>query len=159
MRLETDQASFQCAYCSATCLPEPNADGVSVLGEPSKLNCPGCATPLVHAVAGERRMFYCTGCRGMLIPIEFFPAIIQELRSRRHGAPAPVRPLDPNELERKTRCPKCGRRMDTHPYGGGGAVVLDACESCAWNWLDAGELDQIASVRDRQYSDHAWEPV
>ena len=159
LRLETDRASFQCSYCGNPFLPEANPDGVRSLSEPSKLACPACTTALVHAVAGDRRMFYCTGCRGMLIPMEVFPAIIQELRAQRQVSGVFVRPLDPNDLGRLTRCPQCGRKMDTHPYGGGGAVVLDACENCALNWLDAGELAKIASVRDRQYSDHTWEQI
>ncbi len=100
MRFETDQASFNCAYCGSDFLPEANADGVRPLGEPSTLPCPVCAIPLVQAVAGDRRMFYCTGCRGMLIPMEFFPAIIQMLRAQRQTGGAVVRPIDPKDLER-----------------------------------------------------------
>jgi len=37
-------------------------------------------------------------------------------------------------------CPNCQQRMDTHPYFGGGNVVVDTCEGCGLIWLDAGEL-------------------
>jgi Zn-finger nucleic acid-binding protein len=33
--------------------------------------------------------------------------------------------------------------MDTHPYYGGGRVVVDTCHRCTLIWLDAGELTVI----------------
>ena len=33
--------------------------------------------------------------------------------------------------------------MDTHYYGGPGNVIIDACDRCDLNWLDAGELMRI----------------
>ncbi|MCE9533959.1 MAG: hypothetical protein K8T89_22980 [Planctomycetes bacterium] len=40
--------------------------------------------------------------------------------------------------------------MDTHPYGGGGSVVVDTCVCCELIWLDAGEIDVLARYRPRQ---------
>jgi hypothetical protein len=33
--------------------------------------------------------------------------------------------------------------MDTHPYFGGGNVVVNTCERCSVIWLDAGKLALI----------------
>jgi Zn-finger nucleic acid-binding protein len=38
--------------------------------------------------------------------------------------------------------------MEHHPYGGGGNVFLDTCESCSVNWLDRGELQRIVAAPD-----------
>ena len=35
-----------------------------------------------------------------------------------------------------------------HIYAGPGNVVLDSCERCQVNWLDAGELRRIAVAPD-----------
>jgi Zn-finger nucleic acid-binding protein len=34
--------------------------------------------------------------------------------------------------------------MDTHFYGGPGNIIIDDCDRCSLNWLDAGELMRIA---------------
>jgi Zn-finger nucleic acid-binding protein len=38
--------------------------------------------------------------------------------------------------------------MISHLYGGPGNVVIDSCERCLVNWLDAGELQRIAAAPD-----------
>ncbi|MBZ5611951.1 MAG: zf-TFIIB domain-containing protein [Acidobacteriia bacterium] len=159
MRLETDREFFLCEYRGSVYFPEANSDGVRVLGEPAALACPACAIALVHASVGDGRILYCTRCRGMLIPMDRFMAIIQDLRSHRQTAVVPARPPDWTDLERHIRCPQCGQNMDAHPYGGGGGVIIDACDSCSLDWLDYGELERIADAPDRQYSEHAWDPV
>lgn len=159
MRLETDKDFFQCDYCGSVYFPEPNSDGVRVFDEPASLDCPACAIPLVHAAVGDRRIIYCTRCRGMLIPMDSFLATIQDLRSHRQSPGGPPKPIDWIDLKRSLRCPKCGQSMDTHPYAGGGAVIIDSCEHCSLNWLDYGELDKIGRATDRQYFENEWEPV
>ena len=47
--------------------------------------------------------------------------------------------------------------MDTHPYGGGGSVIIDDCENCALDWLDYAELDRIVRAPDREYAGEAWD--
>ena len=152
MRLDPDREFFQCDYCSSFYFPEPNADGVRVLGEPTSLDCPVCAIKLVHAAIADRRVMYCTRCRGMLIPMDLFLAIIQDLRSRREAAAEVARQPDWNGLNRRIHCPKCGQTMDTHSYGGGGSVIMDDCENCSLNWLDYGELDKIVRAPDHDYA-------
>jgi Zn-finger nucleic acid-binding protein len=159
MRLEAEKDFFQCDYCGSVYFPEANQDGVRVLGDPASLDCPACATPLVHAAVGDRRILYCTRCRGMLIAMDRFMAIVEDLRSHRQSPGGPPQPLNLQDLERHIRCPKCGREMDAHPYGGGGAVVIDACENCSLDWLDYGELDKIGRANDREYFENAWDPV
>jgi Zn-finger nucleic acid-binding protein len=42
--------------------------------------------------------------------------------------------------------------METHPYGGGGNVIIEDCERCELNWLDHGELERIVQAPDREYA-------
>ncbi len=159
MRLETDREFFLCEYCGGIYFPEANSDGVRVLEEPAALACPACAVPLVHAAVGDRRILYCQRCRGMLIAMDRFLAIVEDLRSHRESAGGPPRPPDWRDMQRHLRCPQCAQPMDTHPYGGGGGVIIDSCDGCSLDWLDYGELERIARAPDRQYSEHAWDPV
>ncbi len=151
MRLKADQECFICGYCGSVEVPEANAEGIRVFDQPSALSCPVCAIALVEASAAGLRMLYCNHCHGMLIPMDIFPGVIQDLKSRRENAAYGARAFDPRDLERRLPCPQCGRRMDTHLYGGGGNVIIDGCENCGLNWLDHGELDRIVRAPDREY--------
>jgi Zn-finger nucleic acid-binding protein len=44
--------------------------------------------------------------------------------------------------------------METHFYTGGGNVVIDDCERCELNWLDAGELVTIARAPDHSVDEY-----
>jgi Zn-finger nucleic acid-binding protein len=44
--------------------------------------------------------------------------------------------------------------MHTHPYAGGGNIVIDNCPVCAVNWLDHGELRRVVAAPDPQYTAH-----
>jgi Zn-finger nucleic acid-binding protein len=151
MRLEPDQESLVCDYCHTVHFPETNAEGVRVLTEPSPLHCPVCAVPLVHAAIARQRMLYCDQCRGMLIGMGTFIAIVHNLRVR-HEISGEAHQPDWTEMERKIQCPQCGQEMDTHPYGGGGNVIIEDCERCELNWLDDGELQRIVQAPDREYA-------
>jgi hypothetical protein len=79
----------------------------------------------------------------MLVPMDYFVALTQDLRAHAaHGGIAP-NPPNPNDLLRRTDCPQCHRRMDTHYCAGPGNIVIDDCSFCHLNWLDYGELQRI----------------
>jgi len=151
MRLKADQVCFSCDYCGSIDVPDINADGVRVFDEPAELACPVCSTALMQAAAAGQRMLYCNVCHGMLISMGVFPVVIEDLKSQRASTAYNARPVDLRDLDRRLPCPKCGRQMDTHLYGGGGNVVIDDCENCGLNWLDYGELDRIVRAPDREY--------
>ena len=119
-----------------------------VLGEPAALSCPLCAVPLTHAALSGCRLMYCTRCRGELIKMGAFVEVIQSPRVRREGVAATQAP-NPKELQRRIICPQCHHPMDTHYYGGPGNVIIDACDRCDLNWLDAGELMRILLAAGR----------
>jgi Zn-finger nucleic acid-binding protein len=152
MRLEPNRDCQVCDFCGNIHVPEANADGIRVFDEPAGLACPICAIPLVFATADGLPIRHCTRCRGLLIPMDTFLAIVQDVRSRRE-ATADLRPIDWQALSRHLHCPQCDRQMDTHPYAGGGNVVIDSCENCSLNWLDYSELDRIVRAPDRVFSE------
>jgi len=150
MRLEEGKERLVCEFCQTMHFPDPNADGVRALGIEAPERCPACAVPLVHAAIAAERILYCEKCRGMLIPMDSFLEIIQDLRSRREAPAYTARQPDWTDLDRRRNCPHCGAGMDTHPYCGPGNVIIDDCERCHVNWLDYGELDRIVRAPDRQ---------
>jgi Zn-finger nucleic acid-binding protein len=148
MRLKDGAEAFVCDFCHAVYLPDANSDGVRVFGEPAAAECPLCRVMLVHASVGGRRMLYCQHCHGMLIAMDFFPALLADLRAAR-DAPAAVRGQpEERDMDRRIECPQCGAIMDTHRYGGPGNVIVDTCERCQVIWLDYGELGRIVRAPD-----------
>jgi Zn-finger nucleic acid-binding protein len=152
MRLKPDMASFQCDYCQSVYFPDADDDGVRVLGEPSDESCPVCRIPLMNATVANLRICYCTQCHGMSIPMQVFEDLVERLRAQADGAL--VQPAaGSDDLNRKTGCPRCNKRMDTHLFGGAGNVVIDTCEECCLNWLDRGKLMHIAHAPDERPSE------
>jgi DNA-directed RNA polymerase subunit RPC12/RpoP len=159
----TGKSYLACEYCASFYFPEKSQDGVRILGEAAELDCPVCrqplltavieAFPLEHAHTPDDRyaVLACGGCRGLLLRQADLPPILRELRARVDGPAVPARPYAPQELGRRLACPRCGKRMDTHPYGGPGNVVIDNCMDCGLVWLDSEELGKIAHApgRDR----------
>lgn len=147
MRLDSDDDHFRCEFCNSVFFPAKDDDGVSVLTEATGEQCPVCAVALMHAALAKVRIRYCTRCRGMLIPMSVFLALVEELRGGSQGtliAPTP----DQHDLARKINCPHCRQRMETHFYNGPGNVIIDDCETCQLNWLDHGELMRIVRAPD-----------
>jgi Zn-finger nucleic acid-binding protein len=134
---------FHCPACTAFHFPEETGDGATVVGEPVGAACPVCQLPLQSALIEEETVCYCDRCRGFLTPIDSFGRIVGARRARRSPNEQRVAPFDPAELQRVLKCPDCGKRMDAHPYSGGGNAVVDTCERCNLIWLDAGELAVI----------------
>jgi Zn-finger nucleic acid-binding protein len=152
MRLEEDKDYLVCDYCGNIHVGEATGEGVRVLGEPASAQCPVCSIPLLHAAIDGQRILYCQRCRGMLISMDIFVALVADLRSRRDVSSRMMRPVDQKQLDQTIRCPHCGQDMETHVYGGGGNVVMNDCERCEVNWLDHGELERIVRAPDRQYA-------
>ena len=153
MTLKESQDFLVCDYCGTMHFPDPNADGIRVLEQESPLACPICVQPLIHAAAGGERILYCGRCHGILVSMDVFLAVIQDLRSRHEANGTVFQPPDWRDLDRRIKCPQCGQTMDTHAYGGPGNVIIDDCETCSLNWLDYGELQRIVRAPDHNYED------
>jgi len=148
MSLKNEADYLLCDYCGTPHFPDPNADGVRVLGIEAGIACPVCSVALVHASVERERIFYCQRCRGMLISMNLFPEIVASLRSRRETTLDAAHETNWKDLERRIQCPQCRADMDTHPYCGPGNIVIDTCEPCVVNWLDYGELDRVVRAPD-----------
>lgn len=140
LELVANRPVLHCKYCESTHVPDESIDGLIALDEDHKDDCPCCGVRLKVGGVEGKAVAYCPECRGLLTSATNFAAILGRRRAKTRGMdPNPVG-FDPSELNRKTACPKCRRRMDTHPYGGGGNAVIDSCLVCRLVWLDAGEL-------------------
>ncbi len=107
------------------------------------MNCPLCQGSLQSAHIEGESVAYCGRCEAFLADMETLPAIVTKRRSRPSAEEKSTAPFDAADLTRVLRCPQCKQPMDTHPYFGGGNVVVSTCERCNFIWLDAGTLEII----------------
>jgi Zn-finger nucleic acid-binding protein len=113
------------------------------VGVESSQLCPLCVAPLSHVQLDGYAFLFCPRCQGMLIATQLFMFVVEAARAReeRSGVTLPRRQ---SPGDRTLTCPMCSRQMLSHIYGGPGNLVIDTCERCCVNWLDAGELRRIA---------------
>lgn len=157
LRLEEAKDYLICDYCGNMHFPELDDDGVRVLGEEAEQSCPVCEIPLLHASVEGMRVLSCRKCHGILMDMSVFTAAVQALRADSGRTSSLARSISPKDLERKVRCPRCHERMDTHLYGGPGAIVIDSCSDCHLDWLDYGELRRVVRAPDRYQGGEALE--
>ena len=153
MKLVDGRDYFVCEYCTAFYFPNADpasVDGVQVLGERSELACPVCEQTLVAGTIDKRRVLHCERCRGVLATNAEFVEIVKSRRSKYSGPDLRPTPLDQKQLKRSLRCPACRSAMDTHPYYGPGAIVVDTCPRCFLIWLDHGEIAVIEQSPGRR---------
>jgi len=140
--LEAAGDTRHCALCGWWNFHDRDKD-IAVIGEPVGASCPVCDGPLLSAQIEEETVAQCATCGGFMAELESFQIIVARRRAQPTGGEITTKPFHAAELERAVSCPCCGQRMDTHPYGGGGNVVVNTCERCTLIWLDAGKLALI----------------
>lgn len=155
LRLVEGRGYFYCDFCSTLRFPEKEAgqdseDGVTPLGEDTNGDCPVCDGMLEDALVEEVHVQYCRQCHGLLVDSEAFAVVIRLRRARFSGPDDTPAPLNPEDLARTIHCPLCHLSMDTHPYYGPGAVVIDSCCRCQVVWLDNHEIAVIESAPGRR---------
>jgi Zn-finger nucleic acid-binding protein/DNA-directed RNA polymerase subunit RPC12/RpoP len=149
MELFDRRRYYFCRHCGSFHFIETEAlDGVRVLArDAAALPCPLCAEHLASAQLDDTFVVkHCERCRGVLMARSTFADVVTLRRARASGEGVIPAPLDRRELQRHLTCPACGARMDVHPYGGPGNIVIDSCSRCDLLWLDHGELKQVGDA-------------
>jgi Zn-finger nucleic acid-binding protein len=151
VRLDRDRDLMICDYCGSQSTPPVDEDGVQVTGETTS-PCGICHTPLSTARIEARDLLYCTKSHGILVSMDDFGLMIEDLREHRCRAAALLTPRGPAEFGHDLRCPLCKGAMNYHAYGGGdiGNVMIDSCEDCCVVWLDRGVLGRILITPDSE---------
>ena len=147
LRLNRDRGLFVCDHCLSQQEARAAIDYVELLSETSQL-CPICSTPLSSSLLEGHPLLCCARCFGMLIEMKRFVTLIDAVRAREERPLRTALPRRQNPADRVINCPTCGQPMLGHIYLGPGNVVIESCERCQVNWLDAGELRRIAVAPD-----------
>ena len=142
LRIDRGLDLLVCEYCGSQEESPAVIARIEVLGESARA-CPVCAIPLSDSRLECYRLLF-RGCHGMLIDMNLFALVIEAAREAEGRVSDAVLSRRQNPRERTLDCPACRKPMLSHVYAGPGNLVIDTCEECLVNWLDAGELRRIA---------------
>jgi Zn-finger nucleic acid-binding protein len=143
LKVEEGRDFFHCGYCGSYDFPDPNLDGVTLLGQASPFACPVCSKTLVTAVVRGVPIHSCPNCRGNLVSQSKMLPILRQAQALDATLDQLHYPQPPAEHSRTLVCPSCQKKMAVYPYGGPGNVIIQGCETCRLIWLDFGELGRI----------------
>src|SRR5262245_50767968 len=142
MKTDTASGALVCTHCGSSEPLPPIVGHIDIVG-PSNMACPVCGDTLARGLLDGRALLLCQRCYGMLIAMAEFVSVIDAARAREDHRGI-VLPRQQQPGEREITCPTCAQPMLNHVYGGPGNLMIDSCEHCQVNWLDAGELRRIA---------------
>lgn len=137
-----------CRSCGVEFRPQPVLSG----GEP--VSCPVCAIDLTPRSLASLAVQECERCRGLWVPATNFDALVEHAREgARERASDGLRADTPPQLTSGGRlayraCPICRQPMHRKNFGRVSGVVIDWCRADG-TWLDANELEQIATFVNR----------
>ena len=151
MKVDPERGLLVCAYCGAEQELPSIAEHLNLETETTSL-CPTCRTPLSTSRLEGHQLLCCGHCFGMLIAMNRFATIIKAARAREGRRSRTALPRTQKPTDRVINCPTCLQPMLSHDYAGPGNIVIDTCERCQVNWLDAGELRRAAIAPDTSYS-------
>jgi Zn-finger nucleic acid-binding protein len=142
MWVDKARGGLVCTHCGSVEALSPLVREIE-MGDATDAPCPVCGATLANARLDGNPLLVCQKCAGMLIAMPHFVSVIDAARAHeeQHGV---VLPRDQKPGDRVLICPRCRQPMLGHFYGGPGNLVIDSCERCQVNWLDAGELRRIA---------------
>ena len=145
MRKVKNADYYVCDYCFTFKYPESDKtlEGVASLHEVTEHKCPVCSSNLNSGILYDEKVLFCENCKGILLKMSSFTSVVEKIRSINPFKIPDLKKISQEELNRRTKCPLCGKIMDTHPYYGPSRTVVDTCLSCSVIWLDSGELTRI----------------
>jgi Zn-finger nucleic acid-binding protein len=149
VRIARDEGLLICDHCGSEQDAPATPENLELLGE-SPQKCPACSTALSQGRLHGHPVLCCPQCAGLLIEMNRFTTLIEEVRTHNVGAFRTAMPPRQKPGDRTLNCPSCGQPLVSHRYSGPGNVVIDTCSRCLVNWLDQGELRRIALAPDRE---------
>jgi Zn-finger nucleic acid-binding protein len=123
--------------------PDDSADRIVLLGNSGKCHCPKCRRRLKQGAMDGLMIEHCTSCRGVLLEGNAFAMLLRNRRPEFRHAVGRHLFFNENDDPSKVRCPGCRRGMETHPYLGPNAIIVDSCLGCGMVWLDCQNVETV----------------
>jgi len=107
--------------------------------------CPACREVMIVVEQDKIELDHCTKCAGVWFDAGELELMLEKMGLDRGALSlAKIADLpDVKTVEKKRRCPVCGRKMKKRKIGGEAEVLIDVCQRGDGLWFDGGEVHQI----------------
>ena len=107
--------------------------------------CPVCKSDMIVIEYRDIELDYCTNCKGVWFDsgeLELFlgPHNTEESRTVIDSS---IHSREVISLEKKRKCPICGRKMKKMVIGEKPQILIDVCDKNHGLWFDGGEVAQM----------------
>lgn len=111
------------------------------------MNCVKCNGQLTQMRAGNVSIDKCGGCGGMWFDPAELEGVLEHVRAGDFAATGSEGEAGATDHVVGT-CPRCNLSLEQTEALSGEGFFYDRCASCGGAWLDAGELQKVASDAD-----------
>ena len=111
------------------------------------MKCPACSSLMIVVEHEKVELDYCLNCAGVWFDAGELELLLETMQLEETGLSLDSILTTPEakSVEKKRRCPRCGRRMKKATLGHEPEVVIDACPQQDGLWFDSGEAGQLIS--------------
>jgi Zn-finger nucleic acid-binding protein len=108
------------------------------------MDCPVCKKSMLVLELQQIEIDYCQGCSGIWLDAGELELLLDDTQEKQKLLDSFQ--VDPNNAEKKRRCPQCAKKMNKVFVGDGKKVLVDKCKKDHGIWFDSGELHQVVEL-------------
>ena len=109
--------------------------------------CPVCKQQMIVLELHEVEIDYCPSCSGIWLDAGELELLLEDQVEREKVISSFH--LDPENTERKYKCPICRKKMDKVYVGSNKELLIDKCPDNDGLWFDEGELKDVLKLEDK----------
>jgi len=116
------------------------------------MKCPVCNSLMIVVEHEKIELDYCVNCSGVWFDAEELELLLEAMQLEETSLSLDniLTSSEAKSVEKKRKCPSCGRKMKKATVGHEPAVLIDACPWGDGLWFDSGEVGQlIAQLLDK----------
>jgi Zn-finger nucleic acid-binding protein len=108
------------------------------------MDCPVCKKSMLVLELQQIEIDYCQNCSGIWLDSGELELLLDDTEEKQRLLGSFQ--IDPDNPEKKRRCPKCTKKMNKVFVGNGKKVLVDKCKKDHGIWFDSGELHQVVEL-------------
>ena len=109
------------------------------------MRCPACSNMMIVVEHEHIELDYCPDCAGVWFDAGELELLLETMQLEESilSLDSILTSPEARAVEKKRKCPICGRRMKKATVGHEPEVLIDACNRGDGLWFDAGEVEQL----------------
>ena len=109
------------------------------------MKCPACSNLMIVVEHEKIELDYCLNCSGVWFDAGELELLLEtmQLEGTSLSLDNILTSPEAKSIEKKRKCPICGKKMKKATVGHEPEVLIDACPQGDGLWFDSGEVDQL----------------